>query len=87
MRLSGTIHRAEQQGMDSLHRGAERARSGAKQLGSRVRQGLHAVAQHLPMSFHGEEHEEPKPQVRQGIVSINGQDVGTVSCTGGKKTA
>ncbi len=80
MRYSGSIHRAEQHGMESLRH----ARAGAKQLGSKVRQGLKAVGQHLPMSFHGEP-DEPKPQVRQGIVSINGQDVAKVSCTGGKK--
>jgi hypothetical protein len=42
-----------------------------------------------PVSAHSDPEQEkaPSSKVRTGIVSVNGQDVGEMRCTGGRRTA
>ena len=84
MRLTDRIHRAEQQVAVSSQRSADRAKAGAKEIRKQIGRGLHAVAQHLPMSIHldAQERVEAPPTARDGIVSVDGRDVEKMHCTG-----
>jgi len=61
--------------------GLGRARAEMHELEDKVRRKVTGVAKRIRATFHHEEAEEPPaPKERQGIVSINGQDVGTMRC-------
>ena len=82
MDLRGTIRQAEQQVVRSARRGAELAKAGVQAVENSI---LHrANIRQLPMSAHPEQEPEPTAKVRTGIVSVNGQDVGKMRCTGGR---
>ncbi len=66
--------------------GLGRAKAGIQELENKMHRQISAVAKRISSSFHHEEGEElPAPKVRQGIVSINGQDVEKIRCTGHKR--
>ena len=65
--------------------GLSRAKAGIHELEAKMRRQVSTVARRISSSFHHEEGEElPAPKERRGIVSINGQDVETMRCCGGK---
>lgn len=65
-----------------------RAKAGIHELESKMRRQMNTVVKRISSSFHQEEGEElPAPKVRQGIVSINGQDVEKIRCTGSKRVS
>ena len=67
--------------------GLNRAKAGIHELESKVRRQVTSVAKRISSSFHHEDTEEsPASTGRQGIVSINGQDVETMRCSGSKRT-
>jgi hypothetical protein len=66
--------------------GSNRVKAGLHKMEDTVRRQVRAVAHGISTSFHHEETDEaPARKVRQGIVSINGQDVETMQCTGRKR--
>lgn len=66
--------------------GLNRAKAGIHELENKMRRKVNTVAKRISSSFHQEETEEPPaPRERQGIVSINGQDVETMRCCGSKQ--
>ena len=68
--------------------GLGRAKAGMHELESKMRRQMSNVAKRISSSFHHEEGEElPAPKVRQGIVSINGQDVEKIRCAGSKRVS
>jgi hypothetical protein len=67
--------------------GLNRAKAGIHELENKMRRKVAGVAKRISSSFHHDEAEElPAPKERQGIVSINGQDVETMRCCGGKRS-
>lgn len=67
--------------------GLNRAKAGIHELENKMRRKVAGVAKRISSSFHHDEGEElPAPKERQGIVSINGQDVETMRCCGGKRS-
>ena len=90
MGLRDALRHAEQQGKEAAQRGADLARAGieAAEAGLRrkVRMGRKsAESQRATASQLDPEQEReavPPAKVRTGIVSVNGQDVGQVRCTG-----
>lgn len=76
-------------GKSAESRGAKLAKSGMQQIENRIRHTVRTIAEHLPMSAHPEENERDTParKGRTGIVSINGQDVCKLHCTGRIKNA
>jgi len=58
--------------------------AGLHELEEKVQRLIHSVVKHLSATFHHHDDGEelPASKVRQGIVSINGQDVETMRCTG-----
>ena len=65
--------------------GLNRAKAGIHELEGKMRRKVTSVAKRISSSFHHDEGEEvPAPKERQGIVSINGQDVEMMRCCGGK---
>ncbi len=84
----------EQYGTTAAHAGAERVGTGTQNSeASPQTPGSHRKAKHakLPVSAHadpGQDRESPPhSRVRTGIVSVNGQDVGEMRCTGGRGSA
>lgn len=68
--------------------GLSRAKAGIHELESKVRRKAANVAKRISSSFHHEQSEEaPAAKGRQGIVSINGQDVETMRCCGSKRVS
>ncbi len=66
--------------------GSNRVRAGLHKMEDTVRRQVRAVAHNISATFHHDESEEtPARKSRQGIVSINGQDVETMQCTGRKR--
>ena len=66
--------------------GLTRAKAGIHELEKSMRRKMTTVAKRISTSFHHEDAEEsPAPKERQGIVSINGQDVETMRCCGSKR--
>jgi hypothetical protein len=66
--------------------GLNRAKAGIHELENKMRRKVATVAQRISSSFHHDDTEEsPAPKARQGIVSINGQDVETMRCCGSKR--
>lgn len=66
--------------------GLRRAKAGIHELENNMRRRVSKVAKRISSSIHHEEGEElPSRKVREGIVSINGQDVETMRCTGSKR--
>jgi hypothetical protein len=87
MDLRGTLRQAEQQVARSARRGAERAKAGVEAEAGILRTlkaHRNSAESPSPMSAHPEQESEPAAKVRTGIVSVNGQDVGKVRCTGGR---
>jgi hypothetical protein len=65
--------------------GLNRAKAGIHELENAMRRSVTTVAKRISSSFHHDETEEvPASKERQGIVSINGQDVETMRCCGNK---
>jgi hypothetical protein len=65
---------------------ADRVKAGLHRVENNVRRQVRVIAHNLSATFHHEDAEEtPSRQVRQGIVSINVQDVETMQCTGRKR--
>jgi hypothetical protein len=63
-----------------------RAKAGIHELESKMRRKVTTVAKRISSTFHHDDTEEPPaPKERQGIVSINGQDVETMRCCGSKR--
>ncbi|MGB8886145.1 MAG: hypothetical protein WCC87_05440 [Candidatus Korobacteraceae bacterium] len=84
------LHHAEQQLSRSAHRGADLARTGiqaaeAKVLG-RMKTHRKPTNAKPPVSAHADPEQPAEPastaKGRTGIVSVNGQDVGEMRCTG-----
>lgn len=68
--------------------GLNRAKAGIHELENKMRRKATDVAKRISSSFHHDEAEElPAPKERQGIVSINGQDVETIRCCGKKRVS
>ena len=68
--------------------GLNRAKAGIHELENKMRRKVTTVAKRISSSFHHDEAEElPAPKGRQGIVSINGQDVETMRCCGKKRVS
>ena len=66
--------------------GLDRAKAELHELETKVRRQITAVTRRVAATFHHEEGAElPAPKERQGIVSINGQDVETMRCSGIKR--
>lgn len=88
MDLRSTLRQAEQKVARSARRGAERAKAGVEAMEAGILRSLQAPRNSAnamsPMSAHPEQEPEPAAKVRTGIVSVNGQDVGKMRCTGGR---
>ncbi len=89
MGLIDSFRHAEQQAAKSARSGAQFARKGIQAAEASVMRRVKArrqPANSLPVSAHAdpEQPSEPAPaaKVRTGIVSVNGQDVGEMRCTG-----
>ncbi len=68
--------------------GLNRAKAGIHELEGKMRRKVTTVAKRISSSFHHDDAEEsPAPKERQGIVSINGQDVETMRCCGSKRSS
>jgi hypothetical protein len=66
--------------------GLNRAKAGIHELEHKMRQKAANVAKRISSSLHHDDREElPAAKERQGIVSINGQDVETMRCCGRKR--
>jgi len=62
-----------------------RTKAELHKIEARMRRQVSAIARRVSLSIHHDEGQElPSRKVREGIVSINGQDVETMRCTGGK---
>ena len=67
--------------------GLGRAKAELHELENKMRRKVSAVGKRISATLHHDEGEEfPAPKERQGIVSINGQDVGTMRCCGSKRS-
>ena len=67
--------------------GLNRAKAGIHELENKMRRKVTTVAKRVASTFHHDDTEESAaPKERQGIVSINGQDVETMRCTGSRRT-
>ena len=67
--------------------GLTRAKAGIHELENKMRRKVTTVAKRVASTFHHDDTEESAaPKERQGIVSINGQDVETMRCTGSRRT-
>ena len=86
MRLKDHLRRAEKHGKQSAQHAAEMARDRLHHLETSIRRTLKQTP--APMSAHPDPEARPAPtqQVRTGIISVNGQDVGEMRCTGGRHT-
>jgi len=88
MRLSDRLRQAEEQGAQAAHRGAELVKGGIHNIEAnlqRLRAGRKRAKTNLPVSAYPDPEQEAatsNPKVRTGIVSVNGQDVGKMRCTG-----
>jgi len=90
MGLIDSLRHAEQQAVTSARRGAELAKQKVQAAETSVlqrvksRRGSKSATQ--PVSAHADPEQEQEgaasPKTRTGIVSINGQDVGQMRCTG-----
>ena len=92
MGLMDAVRHAEQRGKKAVSRGATLARASFQNAEAGIRQQITAHIHHnakLPVSNHADPEQESTPTVkaRTGIVSVNGQDVGEMRCTGGRRTA
>jgi hypothetical protein len=82
MNLRDALRQAEQQGKDTIHRGAEKLHH----LETAIRRTVRGrSANTVPED--AEQQSAPAPKVRTGIVSVNGRDVGEMRCTGGRRSA
>ena len=80
------VDRSSNTGSSDPVSGLNRAKAGIHELENKMRRRVSNVAKRTSSSFHHEEGEElPSRKVREGIVSINGQDVETMRCTGNKR--
>lgn len=82
MNLRDAFRQAEQQGKDTIHRGAEKLHHLETAIRRTVRgRGTSSVPEEA------EQQSSSAPKVRTGIVSVNGRDVGEMRCTGGGRSA
>jgi hypothetical protein len=90
MGLIDSFRQAEQQAARSARSGAEFARKGIQAAEASVLRRVKARRKpanlELPPSVHADPEQPAEPssnaKVRTGIVSVNGQDVGEMRCTG-----
>ncbi len=90
MGLIDSLRHAEQQAAKSARRGADLAKAGMQAAEAsvvrRVSRHRKTSAPRPPASAHVDPEQErdiaPAPKVRTGIVSVNGEDVGKMRCTG-----
>ncbi len=90
MGLMDALRHAEQQGKRAGHLGAERVRAGIQQVEASLHRRVKTSGQNnqakQPVSAHTDPQQEsgqlPDQKVRTGIVSVNGQDVEQIRCTG-----
>jgi hypothetical protein len=90
MGLMDALRHAEQQGKRAGHLGAERVRAGIHQVEASLHRRLGTIGQtnqaKQPVSAHTDPQQDggrpPDQKVRTGIVSVNGQDVEQIRCTG-----
>lgn len=95
MGLMDAVRHAEQRGKKAVSRGATLARASFQNAEAGIRQQISAHIHHnhsnatLPVSNHADPEQESAPaaKARTGIVSVNGQDVEQMRCTGGRRTA
>ncbi len=79
MRIVDAFRRAEKQGMNSAKRGAEMVCTGIHKAEASLRHAVQRSPEPSP-----DVKPEAAPKARTGIVSVNGQDVGEMRCTGGR---
>jgi hypothetical protein len=88
MGLIDSFRHAEQQAAKSARSGAEFARKGIQAAEASVmrRVKAHRKPANAPVSAHADPEQPAEPasnaKARTGIVSVNGQDVGEMRCTG-----
>jgi len=94
MTLRDKLHQAEDFGNRAAQRGAERVRSAVQKVEASLH-GPHPSRRRsspkLPVSVGVDPEQEQEgstnAQVRTGIVSVNGRDVGEMRCTVGRHSA
>jgi hypothetical protein len=89
MGLIDSLRHAEQQAVKSVRRGAKFAKQEVQAAEASVLRRVKSrrtANPTPPVSSHADPEQEreasPKPKARTGIVSVNGQDVGEMRCTG-----
>ena len=88
MRLSDRLRQAEEQGTKAAHRGAELVKGGIHNIEAglqKLRDQRKRAKTNMPVSAYPDPEQEAtssNPKVRTGIISVNGQDVGKMRCTG-----
>jgi len=81
------LDRSSTSGSSDPVSGLRRAKTGIHNIENKMRRQVTNAAKRIASSFHHDEGEElPSRKVREGIVSINGQDVETMRCTGSKRS-
>ncbi len=92
MGMIDRLHQMEEAGKKAAHLGANLVRTGIHNADDSVRRQVISHRSHakskMSTSTHADPEQEssPDPKVRTGIVSINGQDVGEMRCTGGRRS-
>lgn len=87
------LRQVEEAGKKAAHLGADLVRTGMHNAEDSVRRQVishrsHAKSKISPSVHPDPEQESPtEPNARTGIVSINGQDVEEMRCTGGRRSA
>jgi hypothetical protein len=91
MGLRSKLRAAEDFGAKAAHLGAQRIRTGLQNLETSLHSrgsGGNLNLLRSPGSIHPDPEQQreasPNSKVRTGIVSVNGQDVGEMRCTGGR---
>jgi hypothetical protein len=84
MNLRDALRHAEQQGKESVHRGAEKLHN----IETSIRRKLRGRDASLTSTESEPDSDIPRSSnVRTGIVSVNGRDVEEMRCTGGRRPA
>jgi len=93
MGLIDTLRQVEETGEKAVHLGADLVRTAVRNAENRVHRQVrsHRSQAQTGLSHSTQAGPEPKQQspptkARTGIVSINGQDVGEMRCTGGRRS-
>ena len=84
MNLLDALRQAEQQGKDKVRRGAEAIHNLETSIRRKVT-GQTSSSSAYPDTEQDRESASVS-KTRTGIVSVNGQDVGKMRCTGGRRT-